>query len=72
MPKSLPVYSVDTIEQAEDLQIVFCRRAYDGRYIMTDFAEQAEIDAMGSIAWAADKMRSMNERRKENLNGQRT
>lgn len=59
MQHSLPVYSVDTIEQAEDLQIILCRRSYDGRYIMTDFAERAEIDAIESMEWAAEQMRSI-------------
>lgn len=59
MTHALPVYSVDTVEQAEDLQIVLCRLAYDGGYIMIDFAERAEIDPMESLEWAADKMRRL-------------
>lgn len=60
MPLALPVYSVDTIEQAEDLQIALCCRTYDGRYALNGFAEYAEThDVIEALDWAANKMRTI-------------
>lgn len=35
--KALPAFSVDTKEEAKDLQVLFCRYSYDGRYVWTGF-----------------------------------
>lgn len=57
MPHSLPVFSVGTIEEAENLQVLLCRLNYDGRYLMNNFAELANVDPMESLEWAANQMR---------------
>lgn len=53
MKSALPVYSVDTVEEAEALQIRFCRKGYDGKYYWTDFPE-SDVDALKDVTAALD------------------
>lgn len=42
MPHALPVFSVDTEEEAKAIMVRFCRLQYDGRYTWTDFGGTLE------------------------------
>ena len=54
-PAALPVYSVDTEEQARYLQISFCRLTYGGRYVFKNFKKMLEdMDRVAEVFAAAE------------------
>jgi len=47
---ALPAYSVDTLEEAESLQLLLCKQGYDGTYLWPDFGGELEsLYAAGEI-----------------------
>lgn len=53
-PGSLPVFSVDTAEQAQAMQARFCLKQYDGGYVWTDF--DGEYESIGKVTKALQAM----------------
>jgi hypothetical protein len=46
--QSLPFHSVDTKEQARHIQLTYCKKQYDGRYVVLDFG--GEVDDIFALA----------------------
>lgn len=68
VPKSaLPFFSVDTVEDAKTLQVLVCKRTYDGRYIVPGLLQENEetaLDAAYAVSeMLADQYRAMKERK---------
>jgi hypothetical protein len=53
MRRALPVYSVDTVEEAKAMRTRFCRLGYDGRHLWTDFPV-GDVDALDNVSAALD------------------
>lgn len=41
-PNALPFHSVDTEEEARGIQVLHCRKQYDGTYVLTHWNENVE------------------------------
>lgn len=54
---ALPTYSVDDMETAKSLMVLFGRRQYDGRYTFTDFGGELE-----DLYTAAEKFHEAHQR----------
>jgi hypothetical protein len=57
MPRALPVFTVNSEEEARELQIALCRLQYDGRHTLTDFGGHFE-----DLEKATDTLRRAYER----------
>ena len=53
MPSALPVYSVDTLEEAKILQVRLCKLSYDGKTYMIKLPEDP-IEAVDSLPALSD------------------
>lgn len=54
MKQALPVFSVDTVEEAKAIQVRFCRLSYDGRYMWTDFPV-GKVEALDAVTKTLEK-----------------
>ena len=48
---SLPFHSVDTLEEAQHIQVTWCRHHYDGSYVLNEWSGDVE-----DIMTLADKL----------------
>ena len=53
MKSALPVYSVDTVAEAEALRTRFCRLGYDKKHYWTDFPV-GDVDALKGVSAKLD------------------
>ncbi len=61
MPDALPVFSVDTEEEAKTIQVSFCKLTYDNkRYVWNNFPVH-DYNYLGTVS---DKIREFYERLK--------
>lgn len=49
-PGHLPVYSVDTEEEAEQLLTAACETNYEGEYVARELAEEQTIDNLAAFS----------------------
>ncbi len=66
MPDALPVFSVNTEEEAKDIQIRFCKLTYDNkRYVWNNFPIH-DYTYLGTVS---DKIREFWEKQQERKRG---
>ena len=58
----LPVYSVDTEEEAKQLLVLACERNIDGEFIARELAHEQSIDKLLAFG---DRLASVHERMKK-------
>ena len=61
---ALPFYSVDTVEQAEQLILLVAKSTYDDEYLIPEF--EGTVDAIFKLS---EEFYQLENRRKENLCG---